>query len=262
MLCPEVSLLVTWCSLSHWMSLLDLILLLSALGNLHCGAPKSIKYLVFNSGGRGFSARHIINVKSIYATVWEFIMIQWDLSQAWHGVILIKWLHLFKQKRLFITTCKALKWNNTALNQDAKWTWAFPSPFFYMENIIKSFLLEEGCAGCGEGDSRRLMSVTCQCVPEDIPWLCGRKIGSISQACWCLSSSLCSRLYSHIDDSGQESVSDSRVSAGADLHLHLHCIIAGGDAALSSHSYSHWEKRSLTTHFVCIAPKSLHRVYF
>lgn len=150
-------------------------------------------------------------------------MIQWDLSQAWRGVILIKWLHLFKQKRLFITTCKALKWNNTVLNQDAKWTWAFPSPFFYMENIIKSFLLGEGSTGCGEVDSRSLVSATCQCVLEAIPWFCGRKTSSISQACSCPSSSLCSRLCSQVGDSGQESVSDSRISAG--LTCTFTCIV-------------------------------------
>lgn len=41
--CPEVSLLVTWCSCSHWMSLLHLVLHLSVSGNLRCGALKSIK---------------------------------------------------------------------------------------------------------------------------------------------------------------------------------------------------------------------------
>lgn len=43
-----------------------------------------------------------------------------------------------------------------------------PKSILLMENIIKSFLLEEGCTGCGERDGRRLTTATCQCVPEDI----------------------------------------------------------------------------------------------
>lgn len=122
-----------------------------------------------------------------------------------------------------------------------------------MENIIKGFLLEEGCAGCGEGDSRRLKNVTCHCIPEDIPWFCGRKTGSVSQACSCFSSSPCSRLYSV-----QERVCKWLQSqCWAILHLHLHGIVAGDDGALSSHSYSHWKKRSPTTH-LSVLPQKLY----